>query len=87
MPAYVVSHLTIRDPEAMQRYITEAPATVRAFGGRYLVRGGAVEALDGRWEDERMVVVEFPSREAAWPGSALRSIDRCASCGGARPRR
>jgi uncharacterized protein (DUF1330 family) len=71
VPAYVVSRLTIRDPEAMQRYVSEAPATVRAFGGRYLVRGGAVEALDGRWEDERMVVVEFPSREAAlaWFGS------------------
>lgn len=71
MPAYVVSRLTIRDPEGMRRYVTEAPATVRAFGGRYLVRGGSVEALDGRWEDERMVVVEFPSREAAlaWFGS------------------
>jgi uncharacterized protein (DUF1330 family) len=65
MPGYVISRLTIRDREAMQRYIVEASETVAAFGGRYLVRGVAVKALEGRWEDDRMVVVQFTSREAA----------------------
>jgi uncharacterized protein (DUF1330 family) len=65
MKAYVISRLTIRDREAMEHYIAEAPATVAAFGGRYLVRGSAVTALEGRWEHDRLVVVEFPTREAA----------------------
>lgn len=65
MTAYVVSRVAIRDTQAMQRYVTEAAATVEAHEGRYLVRGGQVAALEGTWEDDRMVVVEFPTREAA----------------------
>lgn len=65
MAAYIVSRVKILDPAAMQRYVTEAPATVAAFGGRYLVRGGDVRALEGAWEHERMVVVEFPDKESA----------------------
>ena len=65
MAAYVVSRVNIRNREAMQRYMAEAPATVQAFGGRYLVRGNEVRALEGEWEHERMVVVEFPDQEAA----------------------
>ena len=65
MSAYIVSRVKLHDREAMQRYMTEAPATVAAFGGRYLVRGGDVVALEGAWEHERMVVVEFPDRRSA----------------------
>lgn len=65
MTAYVVSRVAIRDTQAMQRYVTEVAATVEAHEGRYLVRGGQVAALEGAWEDDRMVVVEFPTREAA----------------------
>ncbi|HYC62870.1 MAG TPA: DUF1330 domain-containing protein [Thermoanaerobaculia bacterium] len=65
MSAYVVSRVNIRNAEAMQRYMQEAPATVAAFGGRYLVRGNDVRALEGAWEHERMVVVEFPDKNAA----------------------
>ena len=65
MRAYIISRVNIHNAEAMQRYMREAPATVAAFGGRYLVRGGNVQALEGEWEHERMVVVEFPDREAA----------------------
>jgi uncharacterized protein (DUF1330 family) len=35
------------------------------FGGRYLVRGNDVRALEGTWDHERMVVVEFPDKAAA----------------------
>ncbi|HKO59021.1 MAG TPA: DUF1330 domain-containing protein [Thermoanaerobaculia bacterium] len=65
MSAYIVSRVKIHDAGAMQRYMKEAPATVAAFGGRYLVRGGDVQALEGTWEHERMVVVEFPDKAAA----------------------
>lgn len=65
MRAYIVSRVRILNREAMQRYMNEAPVTVAAFGGRYLVRGNDVQALEGAWEHERMVVVEFPDKDAA----------------------
>ena len=65
MAAYIVSRVRIDDAEAMQRYVRDAPATVRQFGGKYLVRGGAVEALEGVWEADRMVVLEFESKQQA----------------------
>lgn len=65
MSAYIVSRVRILGAEAMQRYMKEAPATVAAFGGRYLVRGNDVQALEGAWEHERMVVVEFPDKASA----------------------
>lgn len=73
MAAFVVSRVRIRDAEAMRRYVSEAPATVAAFGGRYHFRGSAVEALEGAWEHDRMVVLEFPTRAAAleWYESEL----------------
>jgi uncharacterized protein (DUF1330 family) len=65
MPAYVVSRLKVLDPEAMRRYVNEAPATVAAFGGRYHFRGSEVEPLEGVWEHDRMVVLEFPTKADA----------------------
>lgn len=65
MNAYVVSRVAIRDREAMSRYIAAAGESVAAYGGRYLVRGGDIQALEGEWEHDRMVVLEFPSRDAA----------------------
>jgi uncharacterized protein (DUF1330 family) len=65
MRAYVVSRVSITNVDAMRRYMADAPATVTAFGGRYLVRGNSVEALEGAWEHERMVIVEFPDRASA----------------------
>jgi uncharacterized protein (DUF1330 family) len=72
MPAYVVSRLTIHDREAFERYLAEAPQIVAHFGGKYLFRGGDVAALEGSWDDERLVVLEFETAEAAqaWYGSA-----------------
>jgi uncharacterized protein (DUF1330 family) len=65
MPAYVVSRLTIHDREAFERYLAQAPQTVVDSGGKYLFRGGDVVALEGSWDDERLVVLEFETTEAA----------------------
>jgi uncharacterized protein (DUF1330 family) len=65
MAAYVVSRVAISDVEQMRRYLAEVPSIVAEFGGRYLVRGSAVQALEGTWDHDRMVVVEFPDSEAA----------------------
>jgi uncharacterized protein (DUF1330 family) len=72
MPAYVVSRLTIHDREAFARYLAQAPQTVADRGGKYLFRGGDVVALEGSWDDERLVILEFDTAEAAraWYESA-----------------
>jgi len=72
MPAYVVSRLTIHDRAAFERYLAEAPQSVARFGGRYLFRGSDVSALEGSWDDERLVILEFETAEAAlaWYRSA-----------------
>lgn len=72
MPAYVISDVTIRDAEAIEAYRTRAAASIAQHGGRYLVRGGQVETLEGNWNPGLLIVVEFPDMERArrWYGSA-----------------
>ena len=72
MPAYVISEVSVRDPELMERYRELAARSIALHGGRYLVRGARPVAAEGRWAaDERSVIVEFPSMEQlrTWYGS------------------
>jgi uncharacterized protein (DUF1330 family) len=62
---YVIGQVDIKDPDAYARYRAKTPASVAEFGGRFLVRGGAVEALEGDPPLPRIVVLEFPSFEQA----------------------
>lgn len=81
MPAYVVVNIVVRDRESYERYKQMAAPTVATYGGRYIVRGGATECLEGGWTPSRFVILEFPTVEAgrAWwespeyePAKALR---------------
>jgi uncharacterized protein (DUF1330 family) len=65
MAAYVVLNIEVTDPERYVGYVKAAGATVEQYGGRYLVRGGEAEKLEGSVEPKRFVVLEFPSRERA----------------------
>jgi uncharacterized protein (DUF1330 family) len=65
MPAYVISDLEIRDPVAIETYRSLAAASIARYGGRYIVRGGAVEPLEGGWAPEAIVIIEFPSMDRA----------------------
>ena len=65
MPAYVLVEIAVTDPAAYERYKTLAEASVRAHGGRYLVRGGRREQLEGSRAAARLVLLEFPSMEQA----------------------
>ena len=71
MAAYVVVEVEVRDKERYEDYKRMVPPTLTPYGGRFIVRGGAAEALEGDWSPERVVVVEFPSVEhaKAWWGS------------------
>ena len=71
MAAYVIANLTIKNPDAYAEYSKQVPETVSRWAGRFIVRGGAVETLDGDWSPKRLVVIEFPDLETArnWYGS------------------
>jgi uncharacterized protein (DUF1330 family) len=63
--AYVVYQGEVTDPERYDDYKTRAAASIVAAGGRYLVRGGDVEVLEGEAPAGRTVVLEFPTMQAA----------------------
>ena len=65
MPAYVVIDITVNDPQTYERYKLLAPPAIAAFQGKYLVRGGRTETLEGEWDPTRLVILEFPTTEAA----------------------
>ena len=65
MAAYVVVDIEVREPVEYEEYKKLAPASIRLYGGRYLVRGGRVENLEGEWPLNRFVVLEFPDVEQA----------------------
>jgi uncharacterized protein (DUF1330 family) len=81
MSAYVIADIDVQDPVRYDDYRKMVPASIAAYGGRFLARGGKVESLEGPWEPKRTVIVEFPSveRAKAWwdsdeyaPAKALR---------------
>jgi uncharacterized protein (DUF1330 family) len=63
--AYVIVEIETTDEEEMRRYGELAPPTIAAHGGRYIVRGGALETLEGGWAPQRVAVLEFESVEQA----------------------
>ena len=65
MAAYVIAQVEVTDPGAFERYRREVPATLVPFGGRFIVRGGATETLEGDWQPKRLVIIEFPDRATA----------------------
>jgi len=64
MSVYMVAMVRVHDPETYKQYTARTPALISKHGGRFLVRGGEVETLEGPTFDQRLVVLEFPSREA-----------------------
>jgi uncharacterized protein (DUF1330 family) len=65
MPAYVIVEINIHDPAGYEEYKKLAGATVEKYGGRYVVRGGSTEVLEGDWKPKRIVVLEFESASRA----------------------
>jgi uncharacterized protein (DUF1330 family) len=65
MSAYVIAEIDITDPAAYEDYRRQVPEVIARYGGKYIVRGGKVEPLEGGWSPKRVAVVEFPSMEQA----------------------
>lgn len=72
MAAYFIVDVDVKNPQAYEAYKQAAAASIAQYGGRYLVRGGRHEVLEGTWRPTRLVVLEFPTIEAAtrWYTSA-----------------
>ena len=72
MAAYLIADIEVTDGPGYEVYRQEVPATLAAYGGRYLARGGATEVLEGSWSPKRFVILEFPdmSKFKAWWSSA-----------------
>lgn len=65
MPAYVIAETDVHDAEQYEHYKAAAPATIAAYGGRYVARGGALSVLEGDWDPARLVILEFDDLAAA----------------------
>jgi uncharacterized protein (DUF1330 family) len=65
MAAYVIVDVEVTDPEKYQEYIRMVPPSIEAYGGRFLVRGGRAENIEGDWQPRRIVVLQFDSFERA----------------------
>jgi uncharacterized protein (DUF1330 family) len=65
MPAFVIVEITIHNPVAYEGYKLLTPAAIAAYDGRFVVRGAQTESLEGDWNPQRIVVLEFPSVEKA----------------------
>jgi uncharacterized protein (DUF1330 family) len=87
MPAYVIADVRVTDPGVYGAYAARTPEVLRKYGARFVVRGGTAETLEGDWSPQRLVVLEFPSAEAAraWYDSPeyaeLRELRRGAATG------
>ena len=63
MAAYLVVDIDVTDPAQFEEYKKLAPVAIGKYGGRYLIRGGAYEVIEGDWKPQRLTVVEFESME------------------------
>ena len=63
--ALVAVEITVKDPEMYKQYMALAPESIAKYKGKYLVRGGTYEALEGDWNPQRFVILEFPTAQAA----------------------
>lgn len=65
MTAYLVLDLTVNDLRGFMPYVEAIPAFIAKHGGRYASKGADPEVMEGDWTPQRVVILEFPSRDAA----------------------
>ncbi len=65
MPAYIIVEVTVHNPTEYEEYKKLTPGSLKKFQGKFVVRGGKTETLEGEWNPQRIVVLEFPTTELA----------------------
>jgi uncharacterized protein (DUF1330 family) len=63
--AYILANISVTNPEQYEEYKKLSSAAMKAHGAEVCVRGGKVEVLEGDWTPDRLVLLKFPSVEAA----------------------
>lgn len=72
MSAFILVEVDIHNMEVYEEYKKLTPTSLEPFGGKFVIRGLPVEALEGEWKHDRLVLLEFPNRERAleWSNSS-----------------
>jgi uncharacterized protein (DUF1330 family) len=65
MQAYIIVEVTIHDHKSYEEYKSLTPASIAAYDGKFIVRGAKTIPLEGDWDPERIVIIEFPGLEKA----------------------
>jgi len=65
MSGYIIAHVQVTNPVQYEEYKKWSTAAMQATGAEVCVRGGQVAVLEGDWSPERIVILKFPSFEAA----------------------
>jgi uncharacterized protein (DUF1330 family) len=65
MAAYFIVDVDVHDRAGMREYLERVPGTLTKYGGRYIVRGGTFEVVEGNWQPTRVVMLELPTMEQA----------------------
>ena len=65
MKVYLIAHIEVTNPELMENYRAQVPAIVAKYKGKYLVRGGETEVIEGDYFKHRIVILELPDRKSA----------------------
>ncbi len=65
MPAYIIVDVEIHNPVQYEEYKKLTPISLSKYQGKFVVRGGKTETLEGGWDPQRIVVLEFPNSELA----------------------
>lgn len=88
MAAFIIAEIDITDPVRFEEYRKLVPPTLPPYEGKFVVRGGACETLEGSWQPPRVVVLEFPSmtRAKAWLTSPEYAIAKALRHSAARTR-
>jgi uncharacterized protein (DUF1330 family) len=78
--SYLIANVDFGNADQAAAYGRQVPQTVAKYGGRYLVRGGAAEVVEGAWRPTYMVVLEFRLRSGLGPGTARLTMPLCGPC-------
>ena len=71
MAGYVIAEVNVTDPEKFEVYRGQVGATIEKYDGKYVVRGGATETVEGDWNPQRLVILKFENVERAKLGLGL----------------
>jgi uncharacterized protein (DUF1330 family) len=59
----MIVDITVKNESLYSEYIAKVPKIIEEYGGRYLVRGGEITPITSNWNPQRVIIIEFDSKE------------------------